>query len=67
MISRPEQDVPASRAPAAPAHQVVVDELRTIDPKPLAGIDEATSAGKYSTLVAKMTGITPAVFTFSGM
>ncbi len=40
---------------------------RTVWPHPLDGSDEEMSTGKYITDVAKMTGMTPAMLTFSGM
>ncbi len=42
-------------------------QSRTVAPHPVEGIADDASTGKYMMLVAKMTGMTPAMLTLSGM
>ncbi len=57
-----------AKPPLLPVDSMLVSiQLRTVAPQPLDGSDEDTSTGKYMIEVAKITGMTPAMLTFSGM
>ncbi len=47
--------------------RLVSIQFRTVAPHPSGGRTEAMRAGKYMIDVAKITGMTPAMFTFNGM
>jgi hypothetical protein len=56
-----------SPPPAPLPNRLLSIYSRTAFPHPLFGMEDETSTGKYITDVAKITGITPAMFTFNGM